>query len=213
MKFNKLFLLLLSAIIFFALPAFGAEDPLDLTVQKTCAAKYAAPELPPIILNSIEIFQTYSPKPEIKPEVVYITNMDGMLDCYGYKSQANRQLAKSKAGMAIDNQFPIYINGELPILKEVNQPFRGEGSTHALSYVMATIIGHEWKHATGEKLESKAMEFELQLLQKFWSKIATNISLKASVSVYMDKIRKGIKSEQAFEEEAKTLVVPTTANK
>jgi hypothetical protein len=126
-------------------------------------------DLPSFIRNAVkELARVSSLRTDVEAvcaRLAVIADMDRFLDFKRVTDPKDRDLIKSRrAAFTINEQWPIYINGESDLYSAATEAER-RSAENPFVYKLAAIIWHEMVHAGGEADEAIALTEEIKMLE------------------------------------------------
>jgi hypothetical protein len=142
----------------------------ELTSHLPKGAVLSGKDLPASVKTAVRELVALSRQPQtvedLTARVIVIRDMNRYLDYKGVMDARQRDFIKRfKTAFTIDEQFPIYLNGQSDLIAMAEARLSSEDGS--VIYKLAAVIAHERVHAQGEPSERKAIEEEIRVLEIF----------------------------------------------
>ena len=142
----------------------------ELTSHLPKGAIIVGKDLPATLISAVHelsaLFRGSLPANALTTSLIVIRDMNRYLDYMGILDKTQRDVIKRyKTAFTINEQWPIYINGESELYSAAESRFFPPADM--LVYKFVAVIAHEKVHAEGEPSEIKAIEGETRILQIF----------------------------------------------
>jgi hypothetical protein len=152
-------------------------------------------QLPPFVKEAVkELASLSSNRVEVEAlcaRLVVITDMDRYLDYIRVTDPRLRDLIKRRyAAFTINQQWPIYINGESNLYK-IGQEIAERGAENPVVHKLAAVLWHEIVHAEGQADEAIAISEEIKMLERLLRRGLVELDWVSDRRAQLVDMRKG----------------------